>query len=64
MSRVSDQERGFRLGIAVAVGFLVHGHRQDDIAKELLESTGMTLAKAETADATEYDLSAIRRALK
>ena len=62
--RVTQSEIGFRLGIAVAVGFLVHGHGEDSLARELLKSTDLTLAKARTADATEYDLSAIRKAMR
>ncbi len=62
--RVSQHDLGFRLGIAVAVGFLVHGHGEDSLARELLENADLTLAKARTAGATEYDMSAIRKAMR
>lgn len=62
--RVSDHDLGFRLGIAVAVGFLVHGHGEDSMAKELLQVTDVTVAKTNTAGATEYDISAMRKALR
>jgi hypothetical protein len=48
----------------VAVGFLVHGHNEQNLARELCEIAELTVAKAKTADATEYDLSAIRKALR
>lgn len=60
--RIDQCELGFRLGIAVAVGIVVNGFDQQVIAKEILASTGLTVAKAKTADVTEYDLRAIRKA--
>ena len=61
--RISEHDLGYRLGIAVAVGFLVHGHGEASIARELLEAADVTFAKARTAGATDYDLSAIRKAM-
>ncbi len=62
--RLSETEKAFRLGVITSVGFLVHGHGMDSVARELLETNNLTLAKAVSVDATEYDLSAIRKALR
>ena len=62
--RISAEEKGYRLGVATCVGFLVHGHGYTGVALEMMQVHDLTLAKARTADATEYDISAIRRALR
>lgn len=62
--RISDREIGFRIGIAVAVGLLVHGYGKTTLATSLLATSGVTLAKARMAGATECDLKAIRKAAR
>jgi hypothetical protein len=61
MAKLTQYEIGFRLGVAISIGCLVHTYDHMAAADELRTSCGLTTAKLKAAGATEFDLRAMRR---
>jgi hypothetical protein len=58
---MSDEDRGFAQGIALAVAILARMHDQPTIAADVASEAGYTIADYERAGVDEYDLKVLRK---
>ena len=61
MSKLSPEDKGFRQGVAWAIWFLARFHREDSLAKDMLNESGITLSQFTTAGVDTPDLPVIRK---
>lgn len=59
--RLTDEERGFRQGAAIALAVLARQHDQPAMAADILLQLGLTMAKLRSAGVDAYDLQPLRR---
>jgi len=61
---MTKTDKYFYIGFAVAVATLARNHDEPTLARNIMESCGVTLAKLKAASVEEYDLKAIRKAVR
>lgn len=64
MARLTEHERGFRYGVAIALADLNRMFDQPTMVSEVLGNFGYTIAMLKTAGVETYDLKELRKALR
>ena len=59
--RLSDEERGFRQGAAIALAILAREYDQPSMAADILLNLGLNIAKLRAAGVEAYDIKPLRR---